>query len=100
MQGHQSSSWNGILAVIFFGPMRQPSRNISITVACLEIMDGSILPSPQKGDLRLSGPPSGQGAAGRTKTRDRRVPADLRADSLATVLPTPPDIWMDRQMDR
>ncbi|GFO13259.1 THAP domain containing 9 [Plakobranchus ocellatus] len=46
--------------------------------------------SPQQGDLRLSGPPSGQGAGGGARTRDRKVPADLRADSLATVPPTPP----------
>ncbi|GFO18020.1 hypothetical protein PoB_004452500 [Plakobranchus ocellatus] len=46
--------------------------------------------SPQQGDLRLSGPPSGQGAGSGARTRDRRVPADLRADSQATVLPTPP----------
>ncbi|GFO50638.1 hypothetical protein PoB_007714300 [Plakobranchus ocellatus] len=45
--------------------------------------------SPQQGDLRLSGPPSGQGASSGARTRDRRVPADLRADSQATVLPTP-----------
>ncbi|GFO30645.1 hypothetical protein PoB_005715000 [Plakobranchus ocellatus] len=44
---------------------------------------------PQQGDLRLSGPPSGQDAGGGARTRDRRVPADLRADSLATVPPTP-----------
>ncbi|GFO29196.1 hypothetical protein PoB_005570100 [Plakobranchus ocellatus] len=44
----------------------------------------------QQGDLRLSGPPSGQGAGGGARTRDRKVPADLRADSLATVPPTPP----------
>ncbi|GFN75592.1 hypothetical protein PoB_000209800 [Plakobranchus ocellatus] len=44
--------------------------------------------SPQQGDLRLSGPPSGQGAGGGARTRDRRVHADLRADSLATVPPT------------
>ncbi|GFO38812.1 hypothetical protein PoB_006531700 [Plakobranchus ocellatus] len=44
--------------------------------------------SPQ-GDLRFSGPPSGQGADGGARTRDRRVPADLRADSLATVPQTP-----------
>ncbi|GFO31256.1 hypothetical protein PoB_005776100 [Plakobranchus ocellatus] len=43
----------------------------------------------QQGDLRLSGPPSGQGAGSGARTRDRRVPADLRADSQATVLPTP-----------
>ncbi|GFO01306.1 hypothetical protein PoB_002781100 [Plakobranchus ocellatus] len=46
--------------------------------------------SPQKGDLRLLGPPSGRGADGGARTRDRRVPADLRADSQATVPPTPP----------
>ncbi|GFO24643.1 hypothetical protein PoB_005114800 [Plakobranchus ocellatus] len=43
---------------------------------------------PQQGDLRLSGPPSGQGAGGGARTRDRKVPADFRADSLATVPPT------------
>ncbi|GFO04089.1 hypothetical protein PoB_003059400 [Plakobranchus ocellatus] len=46
--------------------------------------------SPQQGDLRLSGPPSGQDAGSGARTGDRRVPADLRADSQATVLPTPP----------
>ncbi|GFO09768.1 hypothetical protein PoB_003627300 [Plakobranchus ocellatus] len=49
------------------------------------------LASPQQGDLRLSGPPSGQGASSGARTCDRRVPADLRADSQATVLPTPPE---------
>ncbi|GFN99311.1 hypothetical protein PoB_002581700 [Plakobranchus ocellatus] len=44
--------------------------------------------SPQQGDLRLSGPPSGQGADGWARTRDRRVPADLRAGFLATEPPT------------
>ncbi|GFN76458.1 Arginase [Plakobranchus ocellatus] len=47
--------------------------------------------SPQQGDLRLLGPPSGRGADGGARTRDRRVPADLRADSQATVPPTLPD---------
>ncbi|GFO28662.1 hypothetical protein PoB_005516700 [Plakobranchus ocellatus] len=46
--------------------------------------------SQQQGDLRLSGSPPGQDAGGGARTRDRRVPADLRADSLATVPPTPP----------
>ncbi|GFO36805.1 hypothetical protein PoB_006331000 [Plakobranchus ocellatus] len=45
--------------------------------------------SPQQDDLRLSGPPSGQGAGGVDQTCDRRVPADLRADWLASVPPTP-----------
>ncbi|GFO32494.1 hypothetical protein PoB_005899900 [Plakobranchus ocellatus] len=49
----------------------------------------SYVASPQEGDLRLLGPPSGQGAGNRTRTRDRRVPADLGADSLATVSLTP-----------
>ncbi|GFO13337.1 hypothetical protein PoB_003984200 [Plakobranchus ocellatus] len=39
--------------------------------------------SPQKGDLRLSGSTSGQGAGGKARTRGRMVPADLRADSSA-----------------
>ncbi|GFN91046.1 hypothetical protein PoB_001755200 [Plakobranchus ocellatus] len=46
--------------------------------------------SPQEGDLRLYSPPSGQGADDGARTRNRRVSADLRADSRATVLPTPP----------
>ncbi|GFN94253.1 hypothetical protein PoB_002075900 [Plakobranchus ocellatus] len=45
--------------------------------------------SPRQGDLKLSSPPSGQDADGGARTRDRRVPADLRAGSLATVPPTP-----------
>ncbi|GFN79712.1 hypothetical protein PoB_000621800 [Plakobranchus ocellatus] len=40
---------------------------------------------PQQGDPRLSGPPSGGGAGGGARTRDRRVPADLRADSLVFI---------------
>ncbi|GFN76431.1 hypothetical protein PoB_000293700 [Plakobranchus ocellatus] len=47
------------------------------------------MPNPQRGDLRLSGPPSGQGAGSGARTRDRRVPADLSADLLATVPATP-----------
>ncbi|GFO06037.1 hypothetical protein PoB_003254200 [Plakobranchus ocellatus] len=45
--------------------------------------------SPQKGNLRLLGPPSGQGAGSGARIRGRRVPVDLRADSLTTVSPTP-----------
>ncbi|GFN92080.1 hypothetical protein PoB_001858600 [Plakobranchus ocellatus] len=45
--------------------------------------------SPQQGDHRLSGRPSGQGADGGARTRDRWIPVDLRADALATVPPTP-----------
>ncbi|GFO11909.1 hypothetical protein PoB_003841400 [Plakobranchus ocellatus] len=45
--------------------------------------------SPPQGDLRLLGPPSGKGVGGGARTRDRRDPADLRTDSLATKPPTP-----------
>ncbi|GFO09187.1 hypothetical protein PoB_003569200 [Plakobranchus ocellatus] len=55
----------------------------------------NIFASPQQGDLRLSGPPSGQGAGSGARTRDRMVPADLRADSQATVLPTPRNIYAE-----
>ncbi|GFO26384.1 hypothetical protein PoB_005288900 [Plakobranchus ocellatus] len=41
--------------------------------------------SPQQGDLRLSGPLSGQGAGGGARTRNRRVPADLRMNSLSFI---------------
>ncbi|GFO23498.1 hypothetical protein PoB_005000300 [Plakobranchus ocellatus] len=46
----------------------------------------------QNGDLRLSGLLPGQGVSGRARTRNRRVPADLRVDSLSTVPPTPPTV--------
>ncbi|GFN90648.1 hypothetical protein PoB_001715400 [Plakobranchus ocellatus] len=48
--------------------------------------------SPQQGDLRPSGPPLGHRVGGGTRTRDRGVPADLRADTLAFVPSTPLDI--------
>ncbi|GFO31610.1 hypothetical protein PoB_005811500 [Plakobranchus ocellatus] len=50
--------------------------------------------SPQQGDLRLSGPSSGptsgQGVGGGARTSDRRVPANLRADSLNATRPLTP----------
>ncbi|GFO23940.1 hypothetical protein PoB_005044500 [Plakobranchus ocellatus] len=46
--------------------------------------------SAHQGDLRLSGPMSGQGTGDGARTRDIRVLADLRADSLATVPLMPP----------
>ncbi|GFO23950.1 hypothetical protein PoB_005045500 [Plakobranchus ocellatus] len=45
--------------------------------------------SPHQSDLGFSGQPSSQGADGGARTRDRRVTADLKADSLPTVLPRP-----------
>ncbi|GFO07130.1 hypothetical protein PoB_003363500 [Plakobranchus ocellatus] len=56
----------------------------------IESVSSSKTKSPQQGDLRLSSPPSGQGAGGGTRIRDRRVPADLRVDSLTTLPSTPP----------
>ncbi|GFO32416.1 hypothetical protein PoB_005892100 [Plakobranchus ocellatus] len=52
---------------------------------------------PQQGDLRFSSHSSGQGAgrSGWTRTRTRRVLADLRADSLATVPPLCSDTTPD-----
>ncbi|GFN77714.1 hypothetical protein PoB_000422000 [Plakobranchus ocellatus] len=43
--------------------------------------------NPQQGDLRLSGLPSGQGAGGRARIRNRGVAEDLRSDSQPTVPP-------------
>ncbi|GFO16737.1 hypothetical protein PoB_004324200 [Plakobranchus ocellatus] len=43
--------------------------------------------SSQQRDLRLSGPPIGQGVGSGTRTRNRRVSADLRAGSIFTVPP-------------
>ncbi|GFN79011.1 hypothetical protein PoB_000551700 [Plakobranchus ocellatus] len=59
---------------IFFGDWCAPMHRIQLLRA-----------RPDQGDLRLSGPLSGQGASDEARTRDRRVPANLRADSLATV---------------
>ncbi|GFO15152.1 hypothetical protein PoB_004165700 [Plakobranchus ocellatus] len=65
------------------------TRNAIFTLTMLMGLCFFYIASPQQGDLRLSGPASGQGAGSGARTRDRRVPADLRADSQATVLPTP-----------
>ncbi|GFO21514.1 hypothetical protein PoB_004801900 [Plakobranchus ocellatus] len=51
--------------------------------------------SSKQGDIRLLCPPPGQGAGGWARIRDRRLTADLRADSLATVPPTPPSCSAD-----
>ncbi|GFO16595.1 hypothetical protein PoB_004310000 [Plakobranchus ocellatus] len=45
--------------------------------------------SPQHGDLRFSGPPSGQSDGVGARTPDRIVNADIKTDSLFTVPPTP-----------
>ncbi|GFO23242.1 hypothetical protein PoB_004974700 [Plakobranchus ocellatus] len=43
---------------------------------------GAVHASPQQDDLRLSYPPPGQGIGNGARTRDRRIPEDIRADSL------------------
>ncbi|GFO45975.1 hypothetical protein PoB_007248000 [Plakobranchus ocellatus] len=65
-------------------------------ILILKSLQGRVLntakkPSLQKGDRRLSSLTSGQGAGVGTRTSDKRVPADLKADSLATVPLTPID---------
>ncbi|GFO48967.1 hypothetical protein PoB_007547200 [Plakobranchus ocellatus] len=70
------------------GPCRSHGR-FATTVPLTPAVRIIIKLSPQQGDLRLSGPPSGQGDGGGARARDRKVPADFRADSLATVPPTP-----------
>ncbi|GFO37549.1 hypothetical protein PoB_006405400 [Plakobranchus ocellatus] len=62
--------------------------------------------SPQQGDLRLSDPSLGQGAGGKARALDRKIPADLRPDSLVTVPPMPPQeekaevVWTHQQITR
>ncbi|GFO03131.1 hypothetical protein PoB_002963600 [Plakobranchus ocellatus] len=54
--------------------------------------------SPQQRDLRLLDHLSDQRTGGGTRNCARRVPADLRADSLATVLPMP--VFVERSISR
>ncbi|GFO46430.1 hypothetical protein PoB_007293500 [Plakobranchus ocellatus] len=44
---------------------------------------------PQQGDNMLSGPLSGQGVSGGAQSHVKRVPADLRTNSLFTAPPMP-----------
>ncbi|GFO08296.1 hypothetical protein PoB_003480100 [Plakobranchus ocellatus] len=77
----------------FSYPSSESEYKSSIKSLCpiLSWANVAISVHPQQGDLRLSVPPSGQSAGSWARTRDRRVPADLRADSQATALPTPPE---------
>ncbi|GFO13877.1 hypothetical protein PoB_004038200 [Plakobranchus ocellatus] len=74
-----------------YGPGQSFNRHANTAPVILPA-DTSTWSCPQQSDHRLSGPPSGQGTGGGARTRDIRVPADLKADSLATVPPTPPTI--------
>ncbi|GFO21511.1 hypothetical protein PoB_004801600 [Plakobranchus ocellatus] len=70
--------------VIFVSPKRRPqfgwtkTRHVHRSSQWLNA-------GPQQDDLRLSGPLTGQGASGEAQASDRRVPVDIRVDSLATV---------------
>ncbi|GFO00506.1 hypothetical protein PoB_002701100 [Plakobranchus ocellatus] len=69
-----------------FYPLKKDRKNdIQITNIWNDIADIQQMGSSQQGNLRLSGPPTGQGPCGGA----RRIPADIRADSLATAPPTP-----------
>ncbi|GFO35453.1 hypothetical protein PoB_006195800 [Plakobranchus ocellatus] len=78
------------IARVVLSTVQSERYGLCIVFPTARVVLSTVQTSPQQGDLRLSGPPSGQGAASGARTRDRRVPADLRADSQATVLPTPP----------
>ncbi|GFO01955.1 hypothetical protein PoB_002846000 [Plakobranchus ocellatus] len=73
------------VAVVF--PKREDFKMLKITAefpSVTSVLD-TFSPCPQQGDLRLSGPPSGQDASGGARTRDGRVPIDLRAGWPASV---------------
>ncbi|GFN79592.1 hypothetical protein PoB_000609800 [Plakobranchus ocellatus] len=77
-------------AIVLVTKDQLQARRLGIHISTREIkslVSFFYIACPQ-GVLRLSGPSSGQGAGGEARTRDRRVPADLRGDSLAIVLPT------------
>ncbi|GFO35571.1 hypothetical protein PoB_006207600 [Plakobranchus ocellatus] len=75
------------VCVVWFGFCIKPVHNevISGFQALLQAKTSLAARTREQGDLRLSGPPSGKGAGGGARARDRRVPTDLRADSLVTV---------------
>ncbi|GFN80113.1 hypothetical protein PoB_000661900 [Plakobranchus ocellatus] len=68
----------GRQGVIFFESWNSWSRDEKLE-------DANFLNSYE--NMFITGSPSGQGAGGGTRTSDRRVPADLRVDSLATEPP-------------
>ncbi|GFO27111.1 hypothetical protein PoB_005361600 [Plakobranchus ocellatus] len=73
------------------GPILFPvSNSPNLTSLELGLPYGATI--PHQGDLRLQGPPSGRGADCGARTRDRWIPADLRAESLATKPPTSPKL--------
>ncbi|GFO02180.1 proton-associated sugar transporter a [Plakobranchus ocellatus] len=67
---------------------RQPDSKFEHQEVCPVGIFFVCMASPQKGDLRLSGPPSGKDAGSGARTYDRKVPLDLRAVSLSTVPPS------------
>ncbi|GFN77124.1 hypothetical protein PoB_000363000 [Plakobranchus ocellatus] len=71
---------------------KKPPKDDDRAMVDVSDVEQKLAAIPQQGDLRLLGPPSGRDADGGARTRDRRVPADLRAHAQATVPPTPPQV--------
>ncbi|GFO37731.1 hypothetical protein PoB_006423600 [Plakobranchus ocellatus] len=67
-----------------------PNQNVRSRLNSQQLTVTPYEASPQQGDPRLSGPPSVQATGDTARTRDRKVPADHRADSLSTMPPPPP----------
>ncbi|GFN85828.1 hypothetical protein PoB_001233400 [Plakobranchus ocellatus] len=62
-------------------------RSLNLFLTCSVVIFCSLVTG-------LSEAASDQGAGGRARTRDRRLPADLRADSVSSVPPTPSELQM------
>ncbi|GFO03957.1 receptor-type tyrosine-protein phosphatase kappa [Plakobranchus ocellatus] len=65
------------------------SANAALRNVLLNIKQDVVTSSLQHGDIRLLGPPSGQGGGDGTRILDNTFPANLRANSLSTVPATP-----------
>ncbi|GFO36261.1 hypothetical protein PoB_006276600 [Plakobranchus ocellatus] len=73
-------------------PISYSSKSLDGNLSTLEAVGCLYIASPQQGDIRLSGLPSGQGAGAGARTRDRM------AASLSTVPPTPLDWRLDPKL--
>ncbi|GFO08315.1 hypothetical protein PoB_003482000 [Plakobranchus ocellatus] len=62
-------------------------HHFTFRVSTPAILDRGWLIGSQQDDLRLLGLLSGQGISDGIRTRDKRISADLKADSLSTAPP-------------
>ncbi|GFO05193.1 hypothetical protein PoB_003169800 [Plakobranchus ocellatus] len=85
MQSEFEPSWNAVVQPLFFSS-RYLNYVEGFLISFMSICFNRLF-NPQQGDPRLSGAQSGQGVGRGARTCDRRVPANLRVDSLATVPP-------------